>query len=206
MRRVLSELENTGYRKIFVSKFNMSSGFPPHTGNGDEEDDSGRNVSDRNGNTSNGSNANGNNDGPSAGDLIIDGDNDSEDEFEQWNSGSNQDEDDQPNNLGERDGEDDDDDSSEVGPDILNDISETEDEDQGSSSRRRLPKPKRKACQDCRRIKERWYNEVSRLKEEFRIRERELNNEIRKLEEKIEKLEGEGKGIEWKVSLGAYRT
>lgn len=185
----------------------MSSNFLSPPGRGDEENNSGRNVSDGNGNTSNGSNADGN-DGPSVGDRSFDDDNDSEDELEQWNSGSNQDEDDASNNLGDGGNEEneahliDDDDSSDVEPGILEDISDGEDEDEAQvSSRRRKPRSKPKECPNCNRIKQQWNHEVDKLKKESRAKEKELNDKIKVLEAKIVALTT-GKRITWDVSFG----
>ncbi|KAI0102270.1 hypothetical protein GGR51DRAFT_527678 [Nemania sp. FL0031] len=90
------------------------------------------------------------------------------------------------------------DNSSEVGPEILNDISDGESEDERSRPRRRPRKSKSRStpCKECDDIKLRWHSEVENLTRQSEATERQLNARIRELLAEIERLEARGR-IEW---------
>ncbi|KAI1124579.1 hypothetical protein F5Y10DRAFT_268993 [Nemania abortiva] len=121
--------------------------------------------------------------------------------FEPWRSKTDQNEEDDEIEQGDDENDelyDDGDDSSEVGPEILNDISDGEDEGQGSSSRRRArkSKPRSGECRNCDQIRRRWNREANRLTEQLEATRYQLNARIRELESEIERLKARGR-IQW---------
>ncbi|KAJ8130241.1 hypothetical protein O1611_g3387 [Lasiodiplodia mahajangana] len=133
----------------------------------------------------------------------------SENDLEPWRSNGNENED-EPEGDGEQEDYEenngscaDGDDSSEVGPEILNDISDGESEDERERSRRRPRKsnPRPTACSNCGEITRRWHSEVDRLVKESEATERRLNARIRELESEIERLRARGR-IEWQPWAG----
>jgi hypothetical protein len=133
-----------------------------------------------------------------------------EQEPEPWPSSNGPNENELEDGMEERDDEEhqgpdaDGDNSSDVSPDILNNISDGEDQERRPNSRRRACKSKSKStkCVKCEQIKRQWNDEVNELKRKSEATERELNAKIRELEREIERLTARNR-ITWRVSMNA---
>ncbi|KAI1741769.1 hypothetical protein F4680DRAFT_464398 [Xylaria scruposa] len=91
-----------------------------------------------------------------------------------------------------------DDSSSEVDPEVLDDMSDGEEDPRPKPKprrRNRNPRPPRQ-CPNCAVITQQWHAEVTRITTESRETERELRNEIRDLKIKIRILEEDNR-IRW---------
>ncbi|KAI0400269.1 hypothetical protein F4802DRAFT_502363 [Xylaria palmicola] len=90
------------------------------------------------------------------------------------------------------------DDISEVGPEVLDDLSDGEDEHTARRRRpRRNPKPREPRCRNCELITRRWNDEVDGIRKEFQTKEKDLKKRIVELEKENEALRNE-KRIVWK--------
>ncbi|KAI0186715.1 hypothetical protein EV127DRAFT_484027 [Xylaria flabelliformis] len=129
-----------------------------------------------------------------------DGDSGGEGEPEPQLPNDNNDEDDNDVVEGEENPEPDaeDDSGSEVGPEVLDELSDV-DEDSGPKPkprcRNRNPRASRR-CSKCANITRQWNAEVTRINAEFHEKERRLKEEIKKLEVKIELMKARGR-IRW---------
>ncbi|RYC64272.1 hypothetical protein CHU98_g1930 [Xylaria longipes] len=90
------------------------------------------------------------------------------------------------------------DNSSEVGPEVMDETSDDEEERRSRRRRRaRNPNPRPRTCRNCAVITRQWHDEVTRINTESQETERNLKSEIRRLNEEVERLKADNR-IVWK--------